>query len=205
MDHGGENGLKPRKILGSKMLGYLALGALIGALLMFVIYLLTRPYHEDKKDQFLQWKQKVLVLESWKDQQEAVHKAAIKLLNDQKDRLEKITGLMKSYEKSADQIHKDYVMLNCHVAAIERRYADLVPVHRHYYLSDEMIKIKRVTNERNGRTNEKVSGSGDGASAENSQSATTQFHSEANDLGRNEERGAIPSYSPPGVGAFGTR
>lgn len=186
------------------MISFLIIGALIGVLVMMAIYLLTRPFHEDRKDEYLKLKRSVLVLENWKDVQEANHKASIKLLNDHRALLDRMQVNMKSYEASADQIHKDYIMINCQIVAVERRYADLVPIHRHYHLSDDEIKIKRVTNERSRGAEKKIHRTGKDLSEADFGYGKSDNQAKTNDCRGSEDRNPIPTYSPPNPGTIGS-
>lgn len=177
----------------------------MGGLSLYLIHFLTKdkPVSTTSAEPSDDFRKRLVFLEGFKETTDVNLKIILRAQNDQKDFMNVLHRDVRRYENNVEVYRQDHIQLSMYAASIERQQADLVPVHRHYYLSDEMIKIKRVTNERNGRTETAIHSAG------NTDTRGAAEPSEANDvpkataIRREEAPAAIPSYSPPGPGAFG--
>lgn len=177
----------------------------LGGLSLYLIYLMTKDNkpEQPRVDPFEDIRRRLIYLEGYKESTDVNLKTIFKAQNDQKDFMSALHRDVKRYAHETDIYRQDHIQLSMYATQIERQQADLVPVHRHYYLSDEMIKIKRVTNERHGRTETPVHSAGNTSSGNTFEPSQADDTPKANPVRREEAKPAIPSYSPPGPGAFG--
>lgn len=84
------------------------------------------------KEELIQQKTKIAKLEMEQRDHAEIIQAQTTRTIEVKSRLDKIDAVVRDYDDSADQLHKDYLYINAYVAKIERQYASLTPVHLHF-------------------------------------------------------------------------
>lgn len=84
------------------------------------------------KEELLQQKARIAKLEQRVDSVDQIVSSHTTRMIEGRQELAKVVQTVSKYEGSFDQIHKDYIGVHAEIAAIDRRYAALTPVHIHY-------------------------------------------------------------------------
>lgn len=141
---------------GVRMLGYFVC-FLIGVLIAYLYFLNTNGSllmnRDLLKEELVQQKTKIAKLEMEQKDHAEIIQAQTSRSIEIKSRLDKIDAVVRDYDDSADQLHKDYLYINAYVAKIERQYASLTPVHLHFkkdhptpeFQSDRKRKTNRAS------------------------------------------------------------
>lgn len=78
---------------------------------------------------------RIVTLETWKSTVTNMingHEASLSSLVKS---ISMFRSQLENQEKSFTQYHNDYILMQTQLAAVDRRYADLSPMHRHYYFA----------------------------------------------------------------------
>lgn len=114
-------------------MGYLIV-LMVGLLLGWIANTILNPEKEEaSKRELKMYKQKVLSLEAWKETITSSIGGMETMIASQGKAVQKFAAAIVEQEKLFKKYETDYQLVQTELTATNRRYADLVPMHRHYY------------------------------------------------------------------------
>jgi len=138
------------------MLGYFICFA-IGVMLAWLYFLNTNealPMNRNLlKEELLQLRSKCSKLEQRVESIDQIVSSHTTKMIEGRQELARIVSTVSKYEGSFDQIHKDYIGVHAEIAAIDRRYAALTPIHIHYQKDLPKLEKKNESKRRNHQIN----------------------------------------------------